>query len=92
MEGFFSSGRGGSSGDTCDLNEQKPHGALGGLPPMEHLQHVVEKTNKTAEARTSLVQTVQYLGAGHPAFVNCMLAASLVKSSKTPLLAGIISP
>lgn len=45
-----------------DYNEQRPHSALGGLPPMEHLRRVVEKSNgqnRTAHVRIPPVQTVQ---------------------------------
>jgi putative transposase len=37
-----------------DYNEQRPHSALGGLPPMEHLRAIVEKSNqqnRTAQLR-----------------------------------------
>lgn len=42
-----------------DYNEQRPHSALGGLPPMEHLRRVAGKINKSADSRTSLIKTVQ---------------------------------
>lgn len=32
-----------------DYNEQRPHSALGGLPPMEHLRRIVEKTQRPAK-------------------------------------------
>ena len=31
-----------------DYNEQRPHSALGGLPPMEHLRRIMEITNGSA--------------------------------------------
>lgn len=33
-----------------DYNEQRPHSARGGLPPMEHLRRIVEKTNGPANS------------------------------------------
>jgi putative transposase len=45
-----------------DYNEQRPHSALGGLPPMEHLRRIVEKTNRqngTAPMRFPLLSAVQ---------------------------------
>ncbi len=42
-----------------DYNEQRPHSALGGLPPMEHLRRVVEKTKRTDPAQISPVTHVQ---------------------------------
>lgn len=45
-----------------DYNEQRPHSALGGLPPMEHLRRVVEKLNnqnRTAQVRIPLLPAVQ---------------------------------
>ena len=42
-----------------DYNEQRPHSALGGLPPMEHLRAIVEKTKRTAHARIPLLPAVQ---------------------------------
>lgn len=33
-----------------DYNEQRPHSALGGLPPLEHLRRIVEKTNGPANS------------------------------------------
>jgi transposase InsO family protein len=42
-----------------DYNEQRPHSALGGLPPMEHLWHIVEKLKRTAAEQVSLLPSVQ---------------------------------
>jgi putative transposase len=45
-----------------DYNEQRPHSALGGLPPMEHLRRIVEKSNgqnRTASMRFPLLPAVQ---------------------------------
>lgn len=45
-----------------DYNEQRPHSALGGLPPMEHLRRIVEKSNgqnRTAPMRFPLLPDVQ---------------------------------
>ena len=45
-----------------DYNEQRPHSALGGLPPTEHLRRIVEKTNRQnriAKIRFPLLPPVQ---------------------------------
>lgn len=45
-----------------DYNEQRPHSALGGLPPMEHLRRIVEKLNRqnrTAPVPIPLLRGVQ---------------------------------
>jgi transposase InsO family protein len=42
-----------------DYNEQRPHSALGGIPPLEFIQRVVENEKNTSTAEYPLTPAVQ---------------------------------